>query len=137
MFLSSTRPSTTFSWLLSSQMQNQKLIKLQNYFSRKDHNNQKTKLNISLNYEISRTKVKPQSDSLIILKHLTTPSPPPIASISPELLKSVEYTALLRSVIVTAGQNKLRPSKIFASLATAPPATIKSPVVFKNWVEYT
>jgi hypothetical protein len=68
-----------------------------------------------------------------MLKHLTTPSPPPIANISPALLKSVVKTALLKSVIVAHGLYPFSSvSKILASFEPAPPATIISPVLFKN-----
>jgi len=68
--------------------------------------------------------------SLITLKTLITPSPPPHANISPLLLKSTEKQALLKSLIYAHGLNILFPSNIFTSFEPLPPATIKSPVFF-------
>ena len=70
--------------------------------------------------------------SLVTLKTLITPSPPPMANISPELLKSTVKQALLKSFIYAQGLNKVFPSNTFTSLLPLPPATIKSPVVFWN-----
>ena len=59
-----------------------------------------------------------------------TPSPPAIANISPELLKSTVNVALLKSLIYAHGLNKVLPSNTLTSLLPEPPAIIRSPVVF-------
>lgn len=59
-----------------------------------------------------------------------TPSPPPIANISPELLKSTVKHALLKSLIYAHGLNNVFPSKTFTSFEPEPPAIMRSPVVF-------
>ena len=68
--------------------------------------------------------------SLTTLKTLITPSPPAIANISPELLKSTVKVALLKSLICAQGLNNVFPSKTLTSLLPEPPAMIRSPVVF-------
>ena len=67
------------------------------------------------------------------LNTLITPSPPPQANMSPELLKSTVKQALLRSLICAHGLNMLFPSNILTSFEPLPPAIIRSPVFFWNW----
>jgi len=68
--------------------------------------------------------------SFTTLKTLMTPSPPAIANMSPELLKSTVKVALLRSLIWAQGLKSVLPSKTLTSLLPEPPAIMRSPVDF-------
>jgi|LauGreDrversion4_2_1035121.scaffolds.fasta_scaffold4481060_1 hypothetical protein len=68
----------------------------------------------------------------MMLNTRTTPSPPPMANMSPWLLKSTVKHARLRSLIWAHGQKLLLASKILTSLLPLPPAITKSPSVLRN-----
>lgn len=71
------------------------------------------------------------------LNTLTTPSPPPIAKVSPLCEKSTVKQALDRSLICAMGLKKSKVSNNLTSLDTAPPAIRIFPCPFLNCIEYT
>src|SRR5439155_728665 len=78
-----------------------------------------------MNVTITLNEIEIFHTSLSTLNTLMTPSPPPIANMSPELLKSTVKTALLKSLIYAHGLNNVFPSNTLTSLLSLPPDLIQ------------